>query len=266
MTAAKADEWIPVNPGTEGALALGIAHMMVKEGLYDSGFVRDHTFGFEHWRDSQGKEHRGFRTVLIEDYEPSVVSQTTGVPVESIIRLAREFAANKPSLAIGRRSGVYDQFAIHSLNALAGNLEVPGGVLRPRKIPLGELPPIQIDQVAEKGLTMPRIDGAGMAQYPLAHDVPHSFSKALEGGKPYSLNTLFLYYTNPLFSSPNAGFKEIESVPFIVSFSPFMDETTQLADLILPDHCYLERWQDDPIHLNNGFPLLGIRQPVIKPL
>ncbi len=266
ITAAKADEWIPINPGTEGSLALGIAHMIVKEGLYDTRFARDHTFGFEHWKDFRGKEHRGFRTALMEDYEPSVVSRTTGVPVGVIIRLAREFAANKPSLAIGRRGAVYGQFAIYSLNALSGSLEVPGGILRPRKVPVSELPPLQLDQVAVEGLLMPQIDEAGTARYPLAQHVPHSFPKALKNGDPYPLSALFLYYTNPLFSSPNHGFMEIQRVPFIVSFSPFMDETTQLADLVLPDHCYLERWQDDPIHLNNGFPLLGIRQPVIKPL
>ncbi|NIS61720.1 MAG: molybdopterin-dependent oxidoreductase [Proteobacteria bacterium] len=266
ITAAKADEWIPINPGTEGVLALGIAHMMVKEGLYDSRFVRDHSFGFEDWEDSQGNAHRGFRTSLMEDYEPAVVSKTTGVPVETIIRLAREFVATKPSLAIGKRNGVYDQFSVHSLNALAGSIEVPGGVLRPRKVPLAELPPIQIDGVAEKGLEMPRIDGAGSPQFPLASHVPGSLPRALKENEPYPLGALFLHYTNPLFSSPNGGFQEMERVHLIVSFSPFMDESTRLADLILPDHCYLERWQDDPTHLTTGFPLLGMRQPVIKPL
>jgi anaerobic selenocysteine-containing dehydrogenase len=265
MTGAKADEWIPINPGTEGALALGIAHMMVKEGLYDSSFIRDHTLGFEDWKDPRGERHRGYSAIL-RDFEPTVVSQTTGVPVESIIRLAREFAANKPSLAIGRRNGIYDQFSIYSLNALVGSFETPGGVLRPRKTPLGELAPVQIDRVAEKGLGMPRIDGAGTPQYPLAHHVPHALPKALKEGNPYPLSVLFLYYTNPLFSSPNGGFQEMERVHLIVSFSPFMDESTQLADLILPDHCYLERWQDDPVHLTTGFPLLGMRQPVIEPL
>jgi anaerobic selenocysteine-containing dehydrogenase len=265
ITGAKADEWIPINPGTEGALALGIAHMMVKEGLYDSRFIRDHTFGFEDWEDSRKKRHRGFRSALM-DYKPTFVSQTTGVPVENIIRLAREFVANKPSLAVGRRDGIYEQFSIYSLNALVGSLEIPGGVLRPRKIPLGELPAVQIDKVAERGLGMPRIDGAGTPQYPLSHHVPHALPRALKEGKPYPLSALFLYYTNPLFSSPNAGFEEMERVHLIVSFSPFMDESTQLADLILPDNCYLERWQDDPVHLTTGFPLLGMRKPVIEPL
>jgi anaerobic selenocysteine-containing dehydrogenase len=79
---------------------------------------------------------------------------------------------------------------------------------------------------------------------------------------------LFLYYTDPLFSNPNPDLfsKAFAQIPLIVSFSPYMDDTTSFSDLILPDRTPLERWQDDPVFLNNGFPVLGIRQPVIEPL
>lgn len=65
VTAAKADEWIPINPGTDAALALGIAHVIVKEELYDKAFVAEHTFGFEDWTDEKtGKKHMGFKTLV----------------------------------------------------------------------------------------------------------------------------------------------------------------------------------------------------------
>jgi anaerobic selenocysteine-containing dehydrogenase len=97
---------------------------------------------------------------------------------------------------------------------------------------------------------------------------PYLFAKNVVAGKPYTPEILFLYYTNPLFSNPNADLfeKAFAQIPLIVSFSPYMDDTTSFSDLILPDRTPLERWQDDPIFLNNGFPVLGIRQPVIEPL
>jgi anaerobic selenocysteine-containing dehydrogenase len=71
-----------------------------------------------------------------------------------------------------------------------------------------------------------------------------------------------------MFSTPDVRRweKAIEKVPFIVSFSPFMDETTAHADLILPDHTYLERWHDDVIYPSLGYPVISLREPVVKPL
>jgi len=88
------------------------------------------------------------------------------------------------------------------------------------------------------------------------------------GEGPYPVDTIMLYYTNPLFSTPDVGrwYKAIEKVPFVVSFSPFMDETSDYADLILPDHTYLERWHDDVIYPSLGYPVISLRQPVVKPL
>ena len=97
---------------------------------------------------------------------------------------------------------------------------------------------------------------------------PYLFAKNTISGKPYKPQVLFLYYANPLFGnpSPNLFSKAFSEIPLIVSFSPYMDDSTQFADLILPDHTPMERWQDDPLFLNNGFPVFGIRQPVIGPL
>ncbi|HKZ50992.1 MAG TPA: molybdopterin dinucleotide binding domain-containing protein, partial [Dehalococcoidia bacterium] len=76
------------------------------------------------------------------------------------------------------------------------------------------------------------------------------------------------YYTNPAFSTPDVGRvqKMLKEIPFIVTFSPFLDETSQMADLILPDSVYLERWQDDVIYPSLGYPVASLRQPVVDPL
>ena len=103
---------------------------------------------------------------------------------------------------------------------------------------------------------------------PVLVQQPYTFARKILSGKPYRPEVLFLYYSNPVFSNPAPDLfaKALEQIPFIVSFSPYLDDTTSMADLVLPDHTPLERWQDDPVFLNRGFPVLGIRQPVVKPL
>lgn len=282
VSAAKADEWIPINPGTDAALALGIAHVIVKEELYDKAFVVEHTFGFEDWTDEKtGKKHMGFKSLVLKDYSPERVSKITGVPGTTIVRIAREFAATQPAIAAGERgasmqtNGVYNRFAIHALNALVGSIDVPGGVMmqmtphgQSMGSPLTPWPSVIKDKITEEGLKQPRIDYAGTKKYPLAGKVYQDLPESILSEQPYPVDTIFLYYTNPLFSTPDLGrwYKVIDKVPFIVSFSPFMDETSDYADLILPDHTYLERWHDDGIYPSLGYPVLSIRQPVVKPL
>lgn len=274
ITAAKSDEWIPINPGTEGALALGIAHVIIREELYDKNFVESYTFGFKDWKDEAGKEHIGFKTIVLKEYSLGVVSDITGIPVDDIIKLAREFATAKPALALGDRgrstysNDLYSLMAIHSLNALVGSIGSSGGVFVQGDVPFSPLPPVEKDSIAEKGLSMPRIDHAGTNRFPLASSVLEILPESILNEEPYEVNALFLYNANPLFSGLDLekfhmAFKKI---PFIVSFSPFLDESTEYADLVLPDHTYLEKWQDDPILPSVGYPLLGIRQPVINPL
>ena len=141
VTAARADEWVSLRPGTEAALALGIAYVLITEGLYDASFVRDHTFGFEDWRDASGRNHEGFRTLVLSEYHLQEVAAATGVPEETILRLAREFGNNRPAVALGDSQtstltgNPYSAMAVHSLNALVGSIDSPGGVLVQAPLP-----------------------------------------------------------------------------------------------------------------------------------
>lgn len=275
VTAAKADEWVPIRPGTDGALALGLAHVIVRERLFDEAFVQAHTFGFEDWHDPEsGAPRPGFRTLVLRDYPPDRVAAITGVPAETVVRLAREFATTRPAIAAGERgasmqtNGIYARMAIHALNALVGSIDVPGGVLVQRDPPFTPWPEVVLDDAARAGLARPRVDLAGTARFPLAKTVYQRLPEAIGGDGPYPVNALLVYYTNPLFSTPDVGrFHEaIRAVPFVVTFSPFLDETSAHADLVLPDHTYLERWQDDVIYPSLGYPVVGLRQPVVQPL
>ncbi len=274
VSGAKADEWLPIKPGTDAALALGIAHVMISSNLVDRDFVENYAFGYADWEDEAGVQRKGFKTLVLENYDPATVSEITGISAGDIARLAGEFATNHPSVAVmpgkggllnGSVNGLYTAMAIHALNALAGSIEVPGGVLvqrYPACSPWPELPP---DTLAEKGRQFERVDGAGSA-FPLAHHAYQAVpDRILEG---YPVDVLFLYDANPMFECPNGGQRwaeAFEQIDFIVSFSSFLDETAQYADLILPDHTFLERWQDDFME-GLGYPGVALRQPVVEPV
>jgi anaerobic selenocysteine-containing dehydrogenase len=271
VTGAKADEWIPIKPGTDAALALGIANAMISANRYDSDFVQNYAMGFEDFPDSERHLHKGFRSLVLENYSPDVVESITGVPAATIYRLAGEFTDNAPAVAImpgkggllnGSVNGLYAAMAIHMLNALAGNLEKPGGVLVQRYMPCPDWPALPADPLAEQGRRAERVDGAG-TKFPAArHAYQAVADRVLDG---YPLDALFLYDANPVYEAPGGArfISAFERIPFIVSFSAFMDETASYADLVLPEPTFLERFQDDHIE-GVGFPGVGLRQPVIE--
>lgn len=263
-TGAKADEWVPLVPGTEGALALGIANVLVTEGRYDRAFVAERTSGFEDWTDASGT-HAGFRTLLLEQYSPAAVARITGVPEDTIRRVALEFATFGPGLAIGPAGSVAtleSAVAVHALNALVGSIERPGGVLVAPQPPAPDWPDVVPDAVAARGLAASPLGGvrAGVAAGAFA-DLAFAASRK----RP---KALLLWGANPAFSGPDpsAMARAIAEVPFVVSFSPVLDESSALADLVVPDHAFLEAWNE--VAPSPAWPqvVVGVAQPAVKPL
>lgn len=274
-TAAQADEWIAIRPGTHAAFVLGIAHVLVRDGKHDADFVRDHAFGFEPWTDRLGQSRPGFKDLLAAECSPEATAATCGVKASVIERIAAELAEQRPAVAIADEratltsNGLQIALACQALNALLGSIDRPGGVLVQRPVPLPAREPITPDETAAKGLAMPRLDGVGASRYPFARSCVEALPEALVSGAPYGLDTLLLHQHDPLYSG--LGTKRwreaVGKVPFVVSFSPFMDETTAaMADLVLPDHTYLERWEDAAPAPSGGVPVFGVRQPAVMPL
>jgi thiosulfate reductase/polysulfide reductase chain A len=86
-------------------------------------------------------------------------------------------------------------------------------------------------------------------------------------GKPYKLDTVMFYLTNPIWTAPDGrAWEEALKELFVIDTSPFPGETAMFADLILPDHTYLERLQDAPTYPFQGWPMAQLRVPAIKPL
>ncbi|MED5534236.1 MAG: molybdopterin-dependent oxidoreductase [Pseudomonadota bacterium] len=230
LSGAAADEWIAANPGTEGILALGLGNHIVSQGGY------------------QGADREEWAASLAAYSVESVATQT-GVPAATIARLAETFADTQPSLAIGGgaagnySNGVDTLVAVNALNYLVGNLGREGGLV------------FNPEPIVGRGAN------ASQATYSSMLDLARD---ARQG----EIDVLILNQTNPVFTLPGAAdFREaLAQIPLIVSLSSFMDETTSMADLILPSHTYLESWGDDFPEPGVGFSAGAISQPVVSPL
>jgi anaerobic selenocysteine-containing dehydrogenase len=258
-SAVSANEWVPVRPGTFGTLALGLAYVIVKEGLYDPDQIARNVAGWEDWTGTDGTRHVGFRTLVLRHGRPDEVSARTGVPVARLTALAKQFGGARRAVAVWdqmvawRSGGMADAMAIHALNTLTGRLNRQGGLMA-------------------QGL-MPRLPGPAEHRAPGEIDLSSAplttTSWPASGGESSGPpKVLFLYQANPVASLPgtDAAKQALAVVPLVVSFSPFFDESARHAHLILPDHTYLERWQDGLAPAAVATPVWGVVRPVVKPL
>jgi anaerobic selenocysteine-containing dehydrogenase len=237
QTGANADEWLPVKPGTEGVLALGLAHVILKAKLRtpsDAGRAGSPIPGW---------------TAGLPAYAPEEVEKRTGVAAARIERLAHEFAENGPALAIvggaplAHTNGMFQALAVNALNALAGYVGREGGVLF--------TPQPDTARTAQRG---------GQSVRDLATEILSGTSTPVQ--------MLFLNDANPIFATPPAWrvAEALGKVPYIVSFGSFLDETSMFADLILPDHSFLESWLDDVPESGARVSVVSVAAPVMRPL
>ncbi len=272
MTGASADEWIQVRPHTEGILALGVAAALVAEGLFQADFVNQRTLGFEDFRDEKGRVRAGLRPILERDYRLEWVTAETGVPVNTILRLAREFAAARPGLAVGSRKGpilsgpLRDHLAAQWLNVLTGNLDQPGGLLVPEEVPFRSWPDLPADPVAEAGRRRPRLGsvlepGAGRES-----SCPEAIAEAILEGYPCPVDVLMVLDADPAYAGfpPDQFARAIEKIPLVVSFSSIPDDTALLADWILPQPHFLETWDLVTRPPGVPFPMISLARPVLE--
>jgi len=276
-TAAKADKWIAIKPGTNAALALGIAHVIIKNKLYDNNFVEKHSFGFEDWKDEKGQSHKGFKQSVLENYTPAKVSEITGIDEAAIISLAKGFAKAALPIALcgsgdgGAPGSLNEMMAIHALNALKGAINNKGGVWTVPNPDYILWPELEMDQTASKGIQTERVDGAGGKKYAQARSLLNRLPEVLTQAKASSespLQTLFVHNANPMYTMADSiAVKEaFAKIPLIVSFSSYMDETASYSDYILPNHTYLERYEDSATPFGFQQPLISLAKPVVNPL
>lgn len=241
LTAANADAYLRIPPGTEGIVSLGLAHVMVREKLTPAAAEATTL-----WKD-------GLRGMT-----PESVAGRTGLSVADIEGVAREFAANQPGLAIagggtaGCTNGTFNLTGVALLNALTGNAGRPGGVSFPNRTAGFTR------QGTEADLLLPPPESGYAAVRKAAEKMKRGkFRMALYAGA-----------TNPAFTLPSTvGFREaFLAIPRVVSFASFLDETTSLSDLVLPVPTYLEEWGDDIAPAGHAGNTVSLGQPVVNPV
>jgi anaerobic selenocysteine-containing dehydrogenase len=243
-------------------------------GVWTKDSCKGFTYGFDDLTTSDGQTQPGFKTTVLKKYSPAQVERITGVDAKTVIALADAFGKAKAPVAIygkGKNNlngSLYEFMAVQSLNAVAGRINKPGGVLLPDPLPLSPLPEFEPDEVAAKGLKTPRLDGAGTAAYPFSQSLINHFADAINKSEKSPIDTLLVFSANPFFTVPDgSGFKNaLEKIPFIVSFSPYRDDTATMADLILPDHNYLEKMEDTVWPVGLQYPFYGLSRPVVEPV
>jgi anaerobic selenocysteine-containing dehydrogenase len=242
QTGANADEWVPARPGTDGVLALGLANVIIAAKLRPA--------------DAAGRAGgliEGWSTGL-RGYTPDLVEKRTGVAAGRIERLARQFAETRPAVAIiggpplAHTNGLFNAVAINALNALVGAVEQPGGVF---------FTP-QFNVAAALAVTggVPR-DSESLDR--IAADI-------LSGRS--SPQVLLIDGANPVFTAPRAWRvrEAFDRIPYIVSVGSFLDETSVLADVIVPDHSFLESWTEAVPESGAMVAVASVAPPVMSPL
>ena len=260
-TANKAQEWIPIRPGTDGAMALAMAHVIITNNLYDKAFVDEWTVGFEQFAE------------YVASKGPTWAEGITSVPAKTIERIAIEFATTKPAVVDvwsgpGQHSnGVQGGRAIALLAALVGGYDRPGTLVLPEKKGNKHIH-VHPDETAKKTLKEKRFDQL-KELYPFGHSSGvycQSFSNLAEGKGPYKPKMAMIVFQNPMMAVPGTEkvAQGLSNLEFVVVNDIFLSETALMADIVIPGTIYLERYD-----LNTHWvtwPALGLRQPVVKPL
>jgi anaerobic selenocysteine-containing dehydrogenase len=235
--AARADIWLPLRPGTDTALALGMINIILREELYDRDFVENYVHGWEPFVER------------VSEYPIERVERITGLPGERIIAAARLFATTKPAaiqwgVAIEQQITCADNDrALLALMGITGNIDVPGGqvLFKPPKIRnVGRFGAHHLlpKEQAEKRL--------GGDRFPLAGEFaiinPKCVWDAILEEQPYPVKMLFFISSNPLMTRANASevYQALKKVEFMAVADFFLTPTAELADIVLPAATWLE--------------------------
>ncbi|MBT4890795.1 MAG: molybdopterin-dependent oxidoreductase [Rhodospirillales bacterium] len=234
--ARQADIHVKPKPGTDGALAWGLAHQLIANDWYDKDFVKNYTVGFDKV------------AVYAKDFTPEAVEAQTGVPAQTVIKVAALMhqAGSRVAQYTGNgvehyENGVNNTRAIAYLDALCGSFDMEGGSLQAdglgqQSLALYEEIPLQ---------QLKRVDGE---KFPVLHDFRQECNTmtaldAILTGDPYSLRGMIMTAANPVMTNPNSEKvrKALSALDLFVVRELFMTETAQLADYILPAATFLER-------------------------
>ena len=255
--AKRADMYLPIRPGTDGALALAMMHVIIKENLYDGDFIDRWAHGFD-------------RLVPhVESYTPEWAEKITWIPASDIRRLARLYAtAQSASIFQGTNTqdqtanGTQNSRAFGILQTITGNINNPGGwVISPR--------------LSLTGLGIPTDrTPIGAKDYSLFYEIwgrksPYGQVVCFPDSVPGVIKALIVTGGNPVVSMPDSNaFREaMKRLDLLVVLDLFMTETAELAHYVLPGCTHLEKnGLAYSYNVCHGMPYLMLRKKTIEPL
>ena len=274
-TAAKSSEWVPIKPGTDTAVILAMCNVVMEDGLYEGDgreflrFVRatEDTAASTEQKIAALKAH-------LAQYTPEWAEGISGVPAAKTRAIAREFALGKPSCLISYRGpithayGVEAERAMQMLASITGNVDAPGTRLKQVhahwKYPTGP-------KEKPKSKKLELAGGFdGQAAFP-THGISHQIFPLIKDGSKGRPDVYMWFTYQPVYSQGDCQFnidvlKDETLLPFTIACSPYYDESSALADMILPDATYLERydWEDNtsPTQVAEYY----FRQPLVPPM
>lgn len=260
-----ADIHLRIRPGTSGALALGIAHIIIKEGLYDRSFVENHTKGFEEYRR------------YVEGFSPEKTEDITGVPADLVVQAARLYSTTKPaalmvsaSPTVHHTNGVQNHRALTALIGLTGNFDVTGGnfVLPPGFVEINNGAKIRQEEFEVPQPWDEMAPRVGMDVHPVwCNIIPQANAMHLpfqiQSGKPYPIRALMAFGINHrMWPGCDFMYESLKKLDFFVAVDIFMTDTAKLADIVLPACTSFER-SEFKIYAEK-FAIMT--EPVIEPL
>jgi cysteine desulfurase NifS len=249
-------QWIPIRPGTDGALALGLCNVLIQEELYDEAFVQNWTRGFEDF------------ARYVQHFRPDVVESITGVPKETVRSLARRIAQTRgvsPVMYSGLEysdSGVQAIRASLVLWALAGQLDVPGG--RCFTMPQNQFP-INREGHIENPDVRKALGRDRFPVYSAYRGESHAIAlpEAVLEGKPYRVKALIIVGGSIITAWPQPAVwrNTLGSLDFMVSVDRFLTADAAYADIVLPATTYYEIES----YMVYG-PVFRLRERVVEPV
>ncbi|MEM4723894.1 MAG: molybdopterin-dependent oxidoreductase [Candidatus Hadarchaeum sp.] len=255
--AKRADIHLRPRPGTDCALALAMLNVIISEGLYDKEFVERWTVGFE-----KLAEH-------VKKYPPENVEEITWVKADDIVKAARLYASTKPACINQGNSidlqanGVQTSRALAIMQAITGNLDVPGGNIYSPRLRLTNLGFPKM--VSEKPF--------GADEHPIQYEHTREgqamvLINKLISGDPYQIRAMIVSGGNPALQMPNYNKVKaaLEKLDFLVVMDVFMTATAEFADIVLPAATFLEKTELLDFGAVMGVPYVMLRKKVIEPI
>jgi anaerobic selenocysteine-containing dehydrogenase len=292
--AAKAHEWLPIKPGTDGALAGAIAHVMLTEGLWNREFVGDFKDGKNLFVAGQTVDEAAFVekethglvkwwNLELKDRTPEWAERETLIPALQIVRVAQAIGAAAPKVAVWMGPGVgmnprgtYASMAVYALNALAGSIDVEGGTLQSSSVPVAAFPKSDayLDDLAKAASKGKKLDGRGAKDMPAMMNarpgsgVVTNYVATAMLKDPGAVKVLLASWNNLNFSctDPTRWDKALAAVPFFAHMVTNASEMTQFADVVLPSTFNSSEGMSVVTDMGNTYGYATIQQPAGKRL